>query len=192
MVHFNKDGLALIDMPCTGCEMQISTVVPPLTGVAGATFGETVMIPRFQTPTGVYTGTVGFNGTIIGVGDPVTVDGAGIYFTGQDATSAGFPYTTGMLTISVTDVLPGEPVEIFKRTGVDARDAAGNGVVAMNSGSMSTRSISKGNANRTWITLEIPEPGAALASAAGLLGLFGCHQLVRQRSSKLRAREGAT
>jgi len=191
-VHFNKDGLALIDLPCTGCEMQISTVVPPLTAVSGATFGETVMIPAFQTPTGVYTGTVGFNGTIRGVGDPVTVDGAGIYFTGQRTTSVGFPWTTGRITISVTDVLPGEPVEIFKRTGVDARDAAGNGVVAMNSGSMSTRSISKGNANRTWITLEIPEPGAAVASAAGLLGLFGCHQLVRQRSSKFRAREGAT
>jgi hypothetical protein len=182
MVHFNKDGLALISLPCTGCEMQISTVVPPLTPVAGATFGETVMIPAFQTPTGVYTGTVGFNGTIIGVGDPVTVAGVGINFTGQAATSVGFPWTTGRITISVTDVLPGVPVEIFIRTGTDARDANGNGVVVLNTGSMSERSISKGNANRTWMTLEIPEPSAIYTASAGFLALFGCHQWVRRRS----------
>ena len=182
MVFFNKDSLTLGQMPCTGCEFQISTVVLPLTPVAGATFGETVMIPAFYTPTGVYTGTVGFNGTIIGVGDPVTIAGVGIPFTGQAATSVGFPWTTGRITISVTDVIPGEPVEIFIRTGTDARDANGNGVVALNTGAMSARNISKGNANRTWVTLEIPEPSAIFAASAGLFALFGCHQLVRRRS----------
>ena len=116
------------------------------------------------------------------VGNAVTVAGVGIPFTGQAATSVGFPLTTGLITVSVTDVLPGEPVEIFKRTGTDARDADGNGVVALNTGSMSARSISKGNANRSWITLEIPEPSAIFAASAGLFALFGCHQLVRRRS----------
>jgi len=87
-----------------------------------------------------------------------------------------------MLTISVTEVLPGEPVEIWKRTGTDARDANGNGVIAMHSGTLSARSISKGNANRGWVTYEIPEPSSILAASAGLLALFGCNRLVRRRS----------
>jgi hypothetical protein len=181
-VYFNKDGLVLVDLPCTGCEFQISTVIPATTGVAGGPFAGSAMNPAFQTATGVYTGTIGFNGTILGVGNAVTVAGAGIYFTGQAATSVGFPNTTGKITISVTSVFPGEPVEIFKREGTDARTAGGNGVVAMNTGSMSARSISKGNANRTWVTYEIPEPSAILAASAGLLALFGCNQLVRRRS----------
>jgi hypothetical protein len=52
----------------------------------------------------------------------------------------------------------------------------------MNSGSMSARSISKGNANRGWTTYEIPEPSSILAASAGLLALFGCNRLVRRRS----------
>jgi hypothetical protein len=181
-VYINKDRLLLISLPCTGCEFQISTVVPATTGVAGGPFGGTAMNPAFQTPTGVYTGTVGFNGTILGVGNAVTVAGAGIYFTGQAVSSVGFPLTTGMLTISVTEVLPGDPAEIFKRTGIDARTANGNGVISLISGSMSVRSISKGNVGRTWATYEIPEPSAIFAASAGLFALFGCHQLVRRRS----------
>jgi len=181
-VYFNKDGLALINLPCTGCEFQLSEGSPQSTAVFGGAFGGTAMNPAFQTPTGVYTGTVGFNGTILGVGNAVTVAGAGIYFTGQAASSVGFPNTTGRLTISVTSVLPGEPVEIFKRTGIDARDANGNGVVAMVTGAMSARSISKGNANRGWVTYEIPEPSSILAASAGLLALFGCNRLARRRS----------
>jgi len=181
-VYFNKNGIGLTAVPCTGCEFQISTVIPGTTGVAGGPFAGSVMNPAFQTPTGVYTGTVGFNGTILGVGNAVTVAGKGIPFTGQAATSVGAPATTGMITVSVTDVLPGEPVEIFKRTGIDKRDAGGNGVVATNTGSMSARNISKGNANRTWVTLEIPEPSAIFAASAGLFALLGCHQLVRRRN----------
>jgi hypothetical protein len=68
-VFFNKDGLALISLPCTGCEFQLSTVIPQSTGVGGGGFGGTAMNPAFQTPTGVYTGTIGFNGTILGFGN---------------------------------------------------------------------------------------------------------------------------
>ena len=90
--------------------------------------------------------------------------------------------TTGRLLISVTELAPGAASEMFVRTGIDARDANGNGVVATVTGSMSKRNISKGNANRTWTTLEIPEPSAIFAASAGLFALFGCHQLVRRRN----------
>jgi hypothetical protein len=183
-VYFNKDGLSVGQLPCSGplCQFQVSTIIPGTFPVGGAGFGALVPIAAFQTPTGVYSGSVGFNGTILSVGNAVTVAGVGIPFTGPGNVNVGFPSTTGMLTISVTDVLPGAPVEIFKRTGIDARDAGGNGIIAMNAGSMSARSIGKGNANRIWTTYEIPEPSAIFAASAGLFALFGCHQLVRRRS----------
>ena len=48
---------------------------------------------------------------------------------------------------------------------------------------MTARDISGGNANRTWITLEIPEPSAISAASAGLFVLIGCHRMVRRRPS---------
>jgi hypothetical protein len=186
-VYFNVNGLNLADVPCNGpgCEFQISEVNPPLSGgtvgVAGDVFGASAMNPAFQTPTGVYTGSVGFNGTVLAVGNAVTVAGVGLPFTGQAATSVGFPLTTGLLTISVTSVVGASP-EIFVRSGTDARDVNGNGVVAMVTGSMSARSISLGNANRTWVTYEIPEPSVLFSASAGLFVLFGCQHLIRRRS----------
>ena len=182
-VYFNALGLNLADVPCagTGCEFQISRGSPP-SAVVGGAFGVTQMNPAFQTPTGVYTGAVGFNGTIISVGNAVTVAGAGIPFTGQAATSIGMPGTTGLLTLSVTSVVGATP-EIFARLGTDARTANGQGVIALVGGSMSARSISLGNANPSWLTYEIPEPSAIFGASAGLFALVGCHLLVRRRSS---------
>jgi hypothetical protein len=194
-VYFNIDLLTIMDMPCTGCKFGLSTVVPGTTGVAGGPFGGSVMNPAFQTQTGVYTGTLGFNGSILNnpLTNPIrpvivstTPNGVqvGSPYTGQPATSVGFPLTTGMITISVTAAGVFNPLkpEVFKRTGTDARDANGNGVIALNTGAISSRTVSKGNANRVWTTLEIPEPSAILAASAGLFALFGCHQLVRRRS----------
>jgi hypothetical protein len=191
-VYFNRNGLNLAQLPCGplhpggggpngSCEFQISEVLPGSAAVGGAAFGLTVMNPAFQTPTGVYTGSVEFNGTILTVGNAVTMAGVGIPFTGQAATSVGMPATTGWLTLSVTSVIGPTP-SIFMRAGTDARDANGNGVVALVSGAMSARSISLGNANPGWTTYEIPEPSAIFAASAGLFALFGCHQLVRRRS----------
>lgn len=174
-----------VDLPCTGtamCAFGLSTVFPATTGVAGGPFGGTANNAAFVTATGVYTGTIGFNGTIHGVGSPVTAAGVNVPYTGQQATSVGFPATTGMLSITVTSMLPNDPSEMWVRTGTDARDADGNGVIATLTGSMSARNISKGNANRTWSTLEIPEPGSIAAAGAALLGLFGAHQIVRRRN----------
>jgi hypothetical protein len=170
------------DLPCTGgslCAFQLSTVIPGTTGVSGGPFGGTVNNPAFTTASGVFTGTIGFNGTIVHVNGP----GLGaLAFTGQNATSVGFPVTTGRLSITVTSMLPADPSEMWVRTGTDARTAGGNGVIALVTGSMSARNISLGNANRTWTTLEIPEPSAIFAASAGLFALFGCHQLVRRRN----------
>ena len=179
MVYF-PDNAAFV-APCTGCNFKLSIVDPSTVGVAGGTFGKFGSNLAFMTPTGLFSGTVGFNGTIVNVNGPVTPPSP---FTGQDAQNVGFPLTTGRLSITVTSVAVGADTEMFKRTGIDARDANGNGVVALVTGSMSARNISKGNANRTWITLEIPEPGAILAASAGMFALFGCHQLVRRRSRR--------
>jgi hypothetical protein len=185
-VFFNVGGLnPANDLPCTGtalCQFGISTVIPGTFGVAGGPFGGTTNNPAFTTPTGVFTGTIGFNGTIVGIGNAVTAAGVNVPFTGQNATSVGFPATTGRLLISVTDLAPGAASEMFVRTGIDARDANGNGVVATVTGAMSKRNISKGNANRVWTTYEVPEPSAIFAASAGLFALFGCHQLVRRRN----------
>ncbi len=167
------------------CNFSISVLdlggTTQVVGVAGGQFGGVTSRPGFSTSTGVFTGTIGFNGTIIGQGAAITVIGAGIPVTGQAIQTVGFPMTTGMLSITVTAV-NGPTSEMFVRTGIDARDAAGNGVVALVTGSMSARSSSGGNANRTWVTLEIPEPSAMLAASAGLFALLGCHRLVRRRS----------
>ncbi len=194
-VFFNGVGGGIDpgNLPCTGtsaCRWQLSTVIPGTTGVAGGPFGGSVNNPAFTTPTGVYQGTIGFNGTIhntlgavtTGGGVTPTATGPGIFFSGQQATSVGFPVTTGMMSITVTSMIEGDPSEMWVRTGTDARDANGNGVIAMVTGSMSKRNISLGNANRTWTTLEIPEPSAIMAASAGLFALFGCHQLVRRRN----------
>ncbi len=179
MVFFPENPTAAT-APCTGCNFFISVVVPGSTGVAGEAFGGLVSNPPFSTTMGLFSGTVAFNGTTLNFNPTPLPNGT---FVGQQATSVGFPLTTGSLDLTVTDVAAGANTEMFKRTGIDARDANGNGVVALVSGSLSARNISKGNANRTWVTLEIPEPGAILAASAGMLALFGCHQLVRRRRS---------
>jgi hypothetical protein len=201
-VYFNNianagEGLnPTTELPCTGtamCAFGLSFVNPATTGVAGGPFGGTANNNAFMTPTGVFTGTIGFNGTIHNVGNPVTTvngtatpgataGGMNIPFTGQGAISVGFPVTTGRLSISVTDVTKPSESGMWQRTGTDVRNANGSGVVALVTGSMSARPISKGNANRTWTTLEVPEPSAIAAASAGLLALFGCHQLVRRRN----------
>jgi hypothetical protein len=103
-------------------------------------------------------------------------------FAGQATTSWVLPFTTGRVTVSVTQNA-GAPTqqEIFTRTGDDMRTPGGQGIVVMVSGAVSARSISGPNGDRRWLTLNVPEPGALGAGAASLLALLGCHALARRR-----------
>ncbi|HEB91045.1 MAG TPA: hypothetical protein ENI85_15835 [Deltaproteobacteria bacterium] len=171
--------------PCTGCVVRESIVPPPTVPVAGGPFGGVASRPGVLNPTALYTATIGANGTLVHLGNPVTSMGSPLAFTGQDVLSVGFPLTTGRLSITVTSVAVGASTEMFRRTGIDARDANGNGVVALVSGSISTRNVTRGNANRSWITLEIPEPGALASAAAGGFALLAAHRVVRRRQKRM-------
>jgi hypothetical protein len=189
MVFFNAGGLAVGDLPCTIgtqplCIVAISLVVPGTAGVGGGAFANKVTNPAFTTATGVFTADIGGNGTINSVGAAVKDSmGNPLPFTGQAATSWGFPNTTGKLTISVTQNqdAPTE-LETFTRTGGDNRTAGGEGIVVLVSGAVSSRSISGPNGNRGWATYNVPEPSVIFAASAGMFALLGCHQLVRRRN----------
>lgn len=181
-VLFNAGKASVL--PCAACLVAVSQATPGTAAVFGQTFGATVMNPPDINPTGVFVVPVGQFGTI----DPLDLttmnaqtDGAGNFvpFTGQGATSWGFPLTTGRLTISVTQN-NGDP-EIFIRTGADGRTPNGSGIVSLVSGTVSKRSLSGPNGNRGWVTLRIPEPGVLAAGSSALLMLAGCHWLVRRR-----------
>jgi hypothetical protein len=72
------------------------------------------------------------------------------------ATSDGFPFTTGMITVSAMSAM-GAP-EIFMISGNDTRTAGGAGTIQMVAGALSARPLSGDNANRGWLRLilEIP------------------------------------
>lgn len=96
------------------------------------------------------------------------------------ATSDGFPWTTGMLTLS-QPTAAGTP-EVFTITGNDGR-VGGVGTLSLVSGALSDRMTSGPNANRSWSQYKVlPEPGAVLGAAAALAVLGVCHGLVRRRS----------
>lgn len=96
------------------------------------------------------------------------------------ATSAGFPWTTGMLTL-VQPSAAGTP-EVFTVTGMDTR-VGGVGTLSLVSGALSDRVTSGPNSNRSWSQYKVlPEPGAVLGAAAALAVLGVCHGLVRRRS----------
>jgi hypothetical protein len=94
------------------------------------------------------------------------------------ATSAGFPWTTGMITLS-QPTAAGTP-EVFTLTGMDDR-MGGVGTISLVSGALSDRVASGPNSNRSWARYTLPEPGAVLGAAAALVVLGVCHGLVRRR-----------
>jgi hypothetical protein len=98
-----------------------------------------------------------------------TMDG----FTNM-ATTFGYPWTTGMLTISAP-FAAGLP-EVFQITGMDNRTAGGAGTIQLVAGGLSQRILSGPNANRGWVRLVLAPVAATpsispvgLAAAAGLI-----------------------
>lgn len=149
-------------------------------GVAPGAIGNTWGVVGVSTPVPVIPGVFPVNVTAMGAVTKVyTAYGAGTGPTNA-ATSFAGPWTTGMLTASVTNA-KGLP-EVFVRTGSDMRDASGVGGITLISSSVSDRTISGPNANRGWMRLYVPEPSAALGAAGALLALVTCHGLVRRRS----------
>jgi hypothetical protein len=95
------------------------------------------------------------------------------------ATSVGFPWTTGALTISQPAAF-GSP-EKFHITGMDGR-VNGVGTLQLVSSALSKRLATGPNSNRSWAEYQLPEPGAVLGAAGALTMLGVCHALVRRRN----------
>jgi hypothetical protein len=95
------------------------------------------------------------------------------------ATSTGYPWTTGMIVISVPGALG--KAEKFTISGSDTR-VLGVGAVQLVSATLSRRMTSGPNGNRAWLRLNIPEPSAVLGAACGLGMLAVLHGLARRRS----------
>ena len=118
--------------------------------------------------------TVGPAGT---VPSSITLGGAAPFPSNMVTSSKGYPWSTGFIKISQPAA---GPPEVFWLSGTDMR-VSGIGNISLVSGALSTRALSGPNANRGWLSLNLPEPTAALGAAAalGMLGL--CHGLVRRR-----------
>jgi hypothetical protein len=87
------------------------------------------------------------------------------------ATSRGFPWTTGRITITHPAALG---TEQFVLSGMDNRTASGQGTIQLVSGSLSLRMTSGPNANRAWVQLELTRPTVVPSfSTFGLLALCG-------------------
>jgi hypothetical protein len=103
-----------------------------------------------------------------GAGGPGT--GMGLV---QTSTTWGGPLTTGMLTVQLLPSGTSPPPELWIVTGSDHRDSQGNGYVSLVSGSVSARSASGPGTQRTFLTLQVPEPAMAFGLVAGVIALAG-------------------
>jgi hypothetical protein len=153
----------------------VGAAVGPL-GQPGASVGAaTNTTPGVAANPGFGNFSAGPAGTILATNSLVPVTGLTNMVTG----SKGFPWTTGMLTLSQPAAVP---PEIFYLSGTDMR-VGGVGNISLVSGSLSTRALSGPNANRGWISMTLPEPTVA-ASAGGAFAMLAlCHVIVRRRRS---------
>jgi len=173
-----------------GCLVKFAFANPATVGAQGGPFGyknaTAGVVPG--TASGRWRGHAGTKGTLLfflGLGE-TNLHQAG---TANPVTEYGGPYTTGRITVSVTQAAK-PTLERFTITGKDNR-MNGVGTISLVSASVSNRSLSRPNANRGWLnlTLSNPIPGApaipagGLAAIAGLLALAGGY-VVRHRQAK--------
>ncbi len=95
------------------------------------------------------------------------------------ATSVGFPWTTGRVTLSQPSALG--MLEKLIITGMDGR-VGGVGTISLVSGALSQRTLTGPNSNRSWARYTLPEPAPVLGAAAALAVLAICYRLDRRRS----------
>jgi len=156
---------ALGGAPCTvasgSCVVAYASTAPPSTPAIGGPFGTATRINPAPSP-GIHFASVGYMGTVLSI----TPTGLGPGLP-NGISSAGGPWTTGMLTVSVTANLGGPP-QIFMLSGSDNR-VAGVGTISLVSGGVSDTVLSGPTANRGWLNLTVmPEPSRWLLLAAGL------------------------
>jgi hypothetical protein len=134
-----------------------------LTGALGRTYKNTIQGTTYSAA--VTTGAVMANRRIQQPGNfAYSIPGATFTYT-------GFPFTTGMVTVSVLHAPPTYPNSIFTTTGSDTRTLGGRGNITMVAGGLSHTLINS-LANRHFFTITLlPEPVLLLQLASGLLGL---------------------
>ena len=170
--------------PCTNCVALFARANPAPAGAEGAPFGFFNVLPASTpSPSGLAIVNANANGTITAVISPSL--GPGLANPG---TSFGGPWTTGMLTVSVT-AHSGLITEVFIFSGMDSR-IDGVGSISLVSGAVGTRSLHGPNAHRGWLNLTVGAPAVpavsrpVLAAAFGLLILAGVHALWRRASAR--------
>jgi hypothetical protein len=170
--------------PCAACTVLFALATPAPTGAQGGAFGFVNNTP------GAFPTNGGIIGNVTGGGVVTSVILTGIH-PGliNAATSYGGPYTTGMLTVSVTANVGTVP-EIFMLSGSDGR-VSGVGSISLVAGSVSARTLSGPNANRGWLNLTlgpaIPSTPTmsnhGIAAFVGLVALAGGYLLHRRMSA---------
>jgi len=101
--------------------------------------------------------------------------------------SVGYPWTTGMLTLSVPSAAVG--AQMYTITGMDSRTKGGAGTIQLVAGSTSSRTAVGLTGNRGWIRLQLAQiPATPTLSPAGLAATVGLMLLaagyaVRRRAS---------
>ncbi len=172
-IHMVISGVAPCDWATGPCLAGVVPATPPASPAAGATFG-------FSTNAGVGAAPNLFNVRAIANGlitaTSVVGTGAGL---SNIATSFGAPWTTGKVTVSITDQT-GPINEVFILSGSDAR-VAGVGTISLVSAAVVTRSITGTSANRGWLNLTVPEPSGLLGFSAALALVALLHGVALRR-----------
>lgn len=177
----NVAALVTSGAPCTagplgslnpGCKVAFALANPGPTLAIGRPFGVAHLTAGAAPNPGLFYATVTAMGFVANLGAPL---GPGL---ANPATSFGGPWTTGMLTVSVT------PPSIFITTGTDFRSPSGAGIVSLVSGSVSTSTLTGPEANVAYLNLVVPEPRAVLGLIAALATLALCHFIVSSRSPR--------
>ncbi len=161
----------------SGCLAPLARAYPGSMVAAGGTAGNVQKTPG---------GPVAMSPGVVAVSVPNAsglVAGSGsIAKTGtvtNKATSVGFPWTTGRVTLSQPTAFGLKEKVIV--TGMDGR-VKGVGTISLVSGALSKRAWTGPNSNRSWVQYTLPEPAPVLGAAAALAVLAICHGLVRRRS----------
>ena len=158
--------------PCQAAKLPIQ---PHASFAVGASFG-------FNKMTAPTTAPNHFNVSVSPAGGVLATSVVGTLMGLADtATSYGAPWTTGMITVSVTTNPLGP--QVFMLTGSDAR-VNGVGAISLVSGGVVQRSLSGPSSNQGWLNLTVPEPTASLGFVASLASLVLVHAVFRRRASQ--------